>query len=254
MYRLCLKVDSPAPFRGNPVGVLSRRFHAFVLKALQRESPELSKELHDRRDRQVFSTHLMLKKGEIRIHTPDREVVSCLQRHFLREAEIDLLDWRGTVREVHCQTFDPAWIDERFSAAFTLHFLTLTTFYQRNNYYPLPELKRLFSSAAKACEIVTGRRVEWETLEPLIYPVRIEDLHVRTERVRFGEFNIIGFKGRMAMSLKALPEESQRMMWRLLAYGSLMGFGYKTDWGLGQTLLDPLEDARAFFQTPKAPV
>lgn len=252
MYRLCLKVDFPAPFRGNPVGVLSRRFHAFVLKSLQQESPQLSQEVHDRKERQVFSTHLLLNRGEIRINTPDREIASCLQRYFLQEAEINLLDWRGTVRELHCQTFDLSRIDERFSANLTLYFLTPTTFYQRKNYYPLPELKRLFSSAAKVSEIVTGQRVEWETLEPLIYPVRIEDLNVRTERVSFGEFNVIGFKGKMAMSLKALPEESQRMMWRLLAYGSLMGFGYKTAWGLGQTLLDPLDDARAFFRTPVA--
>jgi CRISPR-associated endoribonuclease Cas6 len=252
MYRLCLKVDSPAPFRGNPVGVLSRRFHAFVLKSLQQESPQLSQEVHDRKERQVFSTHLLLNRGEIRINTPDREVVSCLQRYFLREAGIDLLDWRGSVREVHCQTFDSSRIDERFSTSLTLYFLTPTTFYQWKNYYPLPELKRLFSSAAKVSEIITGERIEWESLEPLIYPVRIEDLNVKTERVRFGEFNVIGFKGKMAMSLKALPEASQRMIWRLLAYGSLMGFGYKTAWGLGQTLLDPLEDARTFFRTPGA--
>lgn len=252
MYRLCLKVDSPVPFRGNPVGVLSRRFHAFVLRALQQESPQLSREVHDRKERQVFSTHLLLNRGEIRINTPDREIVLCLQRYFLRESEINLLDWRGTVRELHCQTFDSSRIEERFSPYLTLYFLTPTTFYQRKNYYPLPELKRLFSSAAKVSEIITGERIEWDSLEPMIYPVRIEDLNVKTERVSFGEFNVIGFKGKIAMSLKALPEESQCFIWRLLAYGSLMGFGYKTAWGLGQTLLDPLEDARAFFRTPGA--
>ncbi|WP_164491618.1 CRISPR system precrRNA processing endoribonuclease RAMP protein Cas6 [Staphylospora marina] len=186
------------------------------------------------------------------INTPDRDVISCLQRYFLLQSDIDLIDWKGTIQEIHCQTFSESRIDEKFSSNLTLHFLTPTTFYQRGNYYPLPELKRLFSSAIKAYEICRGKRVEWENLEPLIHQIRIEHLVVATERVSFGEFNVIGFKGKITMNIKALPKEEQLLVWRLVAQGSLMGFGYKTAWGLGQTLLDPLEDAQAFFRTPGA--
>jgi CRISPR-associated endoribonuclease Cas6 len=250
MYRLRLKVDSP--FRGNAVGVLSKRFHAFVLQSIQSESPSLSQLLHDRKERQVFSTHLLPGKGEVWINTPDREIISCLQSRFLLQPEIDLIDWKGMITEVHCQTFFESLIDEKFSPNFTLYFLTPTTFYQRGNYYPLPELKRLFSSAAKAYEICTGKRIDWEVLEPLTYQVRIEHLAVATKRVQFGEFNVIGFKGEMVLNIKALPKEEQYLVWRLVSHGSLMGFGYKTAWGLGQTMLEPLEDVQAIFRTPGA--
>lgn len=242
MYRLRLKVDSR--YSGNAVGVLSKRFHAFVLQSIQRESPSLSQLLHDRKERQVFSTHLLLDKREVWISTPKQSIISCLQRHFLLQSDIDLMDWKGTITELHCQTFSESHINEKFSSNFTMHFLTPTTFYQRGIYYPLPELKRLFSSAVKAYEICRGKQVEWEKLEPLVHRIRIEHLVVSTERVRFGEFNVIGFKGNMAMNIKALSKEEQYLIWHLVVYGSLMGFGYKTAWGLGQTLLEPLEDAR----------
>jgi CRISPR-associated endoribonuclease Cas6 len=33
-----------------------------------------------------------------------------------------------------------------------------------------------------------------------------------------------------------------------MVYGALMGFGYKTAWGLGQTLLEPLEEKQELFE------
>ncbi|MBH8597280.1 CRISPR system precrRNA processing endoribonuclease RAMP protein Cas6 [Thermoactinomyces sp. CICC 10523] len=239
MYRLRLMADSP--YHRNTVGVLSKRFHAFVLRSIQSQSPVLSQLLHDRKKRQVFSTHLLLKKGEMWINTPNRELISCIQQHLLLHPEIDLIDWKGIVQEFHCQTYSRSFIEEKFSPNFTLHFLTPTTFYQRGNYYPLPELKRLLSSAAKAYEIFSGEPVDWGDLEPLVHLIRIEQVEVATERVHFGEFNVIGFKGKIAMNIKALPKEKQQMVWKLISYGALMGFGYKTAWGLGQTMLDPLE-------------
>ncbi len=250
MYRLCLKVNTS--YKGNAVGVMSKRFHAFVLQSIQRESPSLSQLLHDRKQRQAFSTRLMPKRGEVWVNTPDREIISCLQRYLLVFPDMDLIDWKGTIQELHCQTFSDSLIAEKFSPGFTLHFLTPTTFYQRGNYYPLPELKRLFSSATKAYELCTGEKVDWEELEPLIQKIRIEHLTLSTERVSFGNFNVVGFKGKMAMSTKALPNKEQNLVWQLVAYGALMGFGYKTAWGLGQTLLDPLEDIRKIFRTPGA--
>ncbi|MBA4601745.1 CRISPR system precrRNA processing endoribonuclease RAMP protein Cas6 [Thermoactinomyces mirandus] len=255
MYRLCLKVNTS--YRGNAVGVLSKRFHAFVLQSIQRESPSLSQRLHDSKERQTFSTRLMPVSGEVWVNTPDREIVACLQRHWLDLPDIDLIDWKGTIQELHCQTFSEVLIAEKFSPGFTLHFLSPTTFYQRGNYYPLPELKRLFSSASKAYKLCTGKKVNWDELEPLIRKIRIEQLTLATERVSFGNFNLVGFKGKMAMSTKALPTEEQHLVWQLVAYGALMGFGYKTAWGLGQTLLDPLEkytgnfpNTRSFEKTP----
>ncbi|KYQ86767.1 hypothetical protein AYX07_06380 [Thermoactinomyces sp. AS95] len=82
---------------------------------------------------------------------------------------MDLIDWKGKIVGHCCQTFSPARISEKFSPGFTLHFLTLTTFYQRGNYYPIPEFKRLFSSAAKACQLCTGKETEWGELEPFVF-------------------------------------------------------------------------------------
>ena len=248
MYRLRLKVNTP--YKGNAVGVLSKRFHAFVLQSIQHESPALSQRLHDRKERQAFSTRLMPERGEVWVNTPNQEVISCLRRHLWAGAEMDLIDWKGKIQGHHCQTFSDTRIAEKLSPSFTLHFLTPTTFYQRGNYYPLPELKRLFSSTAKAYQLCTGKEMEWEELEPLIQKIRIEDLSISTERVSFGKFNLIGFKGKMAMSIKALGKEDQHLIWQLMAYGALMGFGYKTAWGLGQTLLHPLEERQKLFRAP----
>ncbi|MBA4547826.1 CRISPR system precrRNA processing endoribonuclease RAMP protein Cas6 [Thermoactinomyces intermedius] len=245
MYRLRFKVNTS--YEGDGVGGLSKRFHAFILRSIQQESPALSQHLHDRKERQAFSTRLMPQKGEVWVNTPDPNVVSCLQRQLRAGAEMDLIDWKGVIVGHRCQTFSPARISETFSPGFTLHFLTPTTFYQRGNYYPLPELKRLFSSAAKAYQLCTGKETEWGELESLIRKIRVEYLSVLTQRVSFGKFNLVGFKGKMAMSMKALEKEEQHWIWQLMAYGALMGFGYKTAWGLGQTLLKPLEEKQELF-------
>lgn len=48
-------------------------------------------------------------------------------------------------------------------------------------------------------------------------------------------FNIVGFQGHLVLNTRSLEPEEQFFIWQLAVYGSLMGFGYKTAWGLGQT-------------------
>ena len=143
------------------------------------------------------------------------------------------------IEKVDSQYFSVAAIDQAFSSRFTLRFLTPTTFYQWGNYYPLPELQRLFSSAVKVYEICGHSNLPWEELEWLIRKIRMEHISLTTHRVYFGKFNVIGFRGVLALNTKELPIEQQKQIWRLIVYASLMGFGYKTAWGMGQTQLEP---------------
>jgi CRISPR/Cas system endoribonuclease Cas6 (RAMP superfamily) len=124
-----------------------------------------------------------------------------------------------------------------FTEKFTLRFITLTTFYQYGNYYPLPELNRLLSSASKVMVIVEGVEIGKQQLETMTRMIRIEFANIKTERMSFGKFNIIGFCGDLSLPLKALPKEDQDVVWKLVNYGTMMGFGYKTAWGLGRTQL-----------------
>lgn len=247
MYRLQLIVH---PKGADDIGVISKRLHGFIFKAIQRIDPDLSAALHDRKDRQLFSVYPLLKKKEIRIHSPEKNVISCLQQYFLQDPQIDINDWKGEVQEVKSRYFSTEKIDQAFSSRFTLRFLTPTTFYQWGNYYPLPELQRLFSSAIKIYEICGYRDIQWEELEFFIRKMRIEHVSVTTHRVNFGKFNIIGFRGSLTLNMKELPPEKQKQIWRMVVYTSLMGFGYKTAWGMGQTRLEPFED----LQTPSVSV
>lgn len=132
----------------------------------------------------------------------------------------------------------------RYHDSFTIRFLTPTTFYQSANYYPLPELGRLFSSAAKVlamCESLTLLRDE---IDQVVRKIRLEHVDISTQRVRFGSFQVIGFCGSITCNLKALPVDQQLLYWRLAVYGLLMGFGYKTAWGLGQAELIPQSKSR----------
>ncbi|SFJ43359.1 CRISPR system precrRNA processing endoribonuclease RAMP protein Cas6 [Thermoflavimicrobium dichotomicum] len=235
IYRLHLHVRPQA--RLESPGILARRLHAFILEAIQRVNPELSQRLHDGKERQAFSVYL--DSDMIFIHSPAREVIHSLQKRLLLDSSIDLIDWQGTVQEIHTQLFAKEEIMRQFTPKFTLKFVTPTTFYQQGNYYPLPELVRLFSSATKVLEMCEGQVLSRSDIETWVRKIRIEYASFTTERVDFGKFNVIGFRGKLTLNLKALPPEEQERLWILAVYGSLMGFGYKTAWGLGQTRLEP---------------
>lgn len=65
MYRLRILLKSGE--RKYDRGRMGRRLHAFILKAVQTTAPLLSQMIHDRKERQIFSTHLLLEQGEIHI-------------------------------------------------------------------------------------------------------------------------------------------------------------------------------------------
>jgi CRISPR-associated endoribonuclease Cas6 len=167
------------------------------------------------------------------------EVIQSLQQRFLLNDQIDLGRWKGIVQEMHLYHFTQEDIIHQFSDKLTLQFLTPTTFYQQGNYYPLPELTRLFVSANKLMVTIENLDIPRSELEQSVRKIRIEYASIATERVDFGKFSVIGFTGNLALNLKALPPTEQALFWKLAVYGSLMGFGYKTAWGLGQARIKP---------------
>ncbi|SEN14843.1 CRISPR system precrRNA processing endoribonuclease RAMP protein Cas6 [Lihuaxuella thermophila] len=235
MFRLNLVVRSDSKF-GGP-GIITRRLHAYILKTIQQENPQLSQLIHDRKDRQLFST--CLSQDGITIHSPSKEVIQCLQQRFVFNDRIDLVDWSGTIQEIHSQFFSTDEVLKRFTNKFTFYFLTPATFYQYGHYYPLPEFNRLFSSAGKVLEMCENLVVSPAEIEDFARKVRVEHASISTKRVDFGKFKVIGFTGTLTINLKALPAHEQHLVWKLSVYGSMMGFGYKTAWGLGQTRLEP---------------
>lgn len=242
--RLSFKLGSKVKNRW----ILSRRLHGFILRMIQSQDPQLSERLHNRTDRQIFSIYSSFHEGELCVQTPSEEVIHCLQKAFLSQATIDLKDWKGWIQEIRCHRFTREDLLRDFSSKITFQFHTPTTFYQWGNYYPMPELQRLFASGAKSFEMDGNPLVPWEEIEPLTRKIRIEHLAITTQRADFGKFKVVGFCGTLAFSLKALSREEQKRMWLLAAYGSLMGFGYKTAWGLGQTSIKE----RSHFRTPGA--
>jgi CRISPR-associated endoribonuclease Cas6 len=250
MYQLNISLASKT--KPQNTWVLARRLHAFVLHSIQSQDPNLSQALHDRKDRQLFSIHPGFKVGAISVRTPNKDVVKCLQSALLEEDLIDLNDWKGKIQALHCESMTLNDVMRDFSTKITFHFITPTTFYQWGNYYPLPELQRLFSSGAKSLAIAEHYVVDWAQIEPLLRKIRVEDLHLSTKRVNFGTFNVVGFEGKMVINSKALPIEDQQLIWKLAAYGSLMGFGYKTAWGLGQTQLKELSGFTPFMASLKS--
>lgn len=247
MYLLHLTVQSSSkPF--GP-GIITRRLHAYILDAIQQRNPELSQMIHDRKERQIFSVYFNHHK--ITIHSPSREVIQCLQQNVLYNDQINLIAWKGTIQEAYAQSFPVDEIMKRFSSNFTLKFLTPTTFYQYGNYYPLPELNRLFSSASKVLEMCEDQVISATELESFTRKIRVEHASIKTHRVDFGKFNVIGFSGTLMLNIKALSLEEQHLVWKLAVYGSMMGFGYKTAWGLGQTKLEPF-DFPSPLRTPHA--
>jgi CRISPR-associated endoribonuclease Cas6 len=235
MYRLHLQVYSKSYFSG--VGVLTKRLHALILEGIQQVNPSLSQQLHDGKERQAFSTYFM--PNEIIISSILLEVIQSLQQRFLLNDQIDLGRWKGIVQEMHLYHFTQEDIIHQFSDKLTLQFLTPTTFYQQGNYYPLPELTRLFVSANKLMVTIENLDIPRSELEQSVRKIRIEYASIATERVDFGKFSVIGFTGNLALNLKALPPTEQALFWKLAVYGSLMGFGYKTAWGLGQARIKP---------------
>lgn len=233
MYQLCLSVKPRSEVKNR--WVLSRRLHGFILRMIKMQDPQLSEWLHNRKDRQFFSCHSSFQEKEWYIQTPSREIVRCLQQSFLSHPIIDLRDWTGEIQEIHCYSYTVKDMLQNFSPKVTFQFHTPTTFYQWGNYYPMPELQRLFASGAKSYEMDGNIPIPWEEIEPLTRKIRIEHLSITTQRADFGKFKVVGFCGTLAFSLKALSVEEQKKMWLLANYGSLMGFGYKTAWGLGQT-------------------
>ncbi|RAL26706.1 hypothetical protein DL897_01250 [Thermoflavimicrobium daqui] len=235
MHRLHLLIK--ANHKSTGVGILTRRLHAFILESIQQANPQLSQYLHDCKERQSFATYF--GNGEIFVHSPDFSVVHSLQRKLLEDSLIDLIHWKGIVQSLHSQHYTKEQIMQQITNKFTLRFLTPTTFYQQGNYYPLPELVRLFCSAAKVLDMCEELAIPRNEIEVWVRKIRIEYASFVTDRVDFGKFNVIGFRGTLTLNLKALPRKEKELLWRLAVYGSMMGFGYKTAWGLGQTRLEP---------------
>lgn len=246
MYQLCVDVQPMSKVKKR--WVLSRRLHGFILRMIQDQDAILSEWLHNRKDRQIFSVHSSFQEGKISIQTPSKEVIQCLQKSLLSTSMVDLKNWKGKVQEVHCHQITRDDLLKDFSSKVTFRFQTPTTFYQWGNYYPMPELQRLFSSGVKSFEMDGNSPIPWEEIEPLTRKIRIEHLSVTTQRADFDKFKVIGFCGTLACSLKALSHEEQKLMWLLAVYGSLMGIGYKTAWGLGQVSVKERSD----FRTPCA--
>jgi CRISPR-associated endoribonuclease Cas6 len=234
MYTLSLTLKLLTP-KKQFTGVHYRRLHAFVLGSIKRSDPELSGEIHSRKDRQIFSTSY--EQENIKIYTPSKRIIACLQQALLERNQVDLFDWQAQILQVAVTFTSPEEIQKTFAEKFTLRFITPTTFYQYGNYYPLPELNRLLSSASKVMKIIEGEEVDKQQLETMARMIRIESANIKTERVSFGKFNIIGFCGELSLQCKALPKEDQYIIWKLVNYGTMMGFGYKTAWGLGRTKL-----------------
>ncbi|MCH5584618.1 CRISPR system precrRNA processing endoribonuclease RAMP protein Cas6 [Shimazuella sp. AN120528] len=226
-------------------GVHYRRLHAFVLGLIKLSDPALSKEIHGRKDRQIFS--ISYEKEKIRIYTPSKRIISCLQQALLDRHQVDLFDWQAKILQVAANFTTPEEIQNKFCEKFILRFITPTTFYQYGNYYPLPELNRLLSSASKVMEIVEGVEIDKHQLETMVRMIRIESANIKTERVSFGKFNIIGFCGDITLQCKVFPKEDQYVVWKLVNYGAMMGFGYKTAWGLGRANLISTSSASVSF-------
>ncbi|SFS75174.1 CRISPR system precrRNA processing endoribonuclease RAMP protein Cas6 [Marininema halotolerans] len=242
MYSLRLNISSTDVPKDQ--WVLSRRFHAFIFHSIQRQDPQLSEWLHSRKERQLFGTYLSFKTGDFFVRTPIKEIVQCLQQSLLSQMSIDLKSWSTRIQRMTCERITSEELLSKVSSKITFDFLTPTTFYQWGNYFPMPDLQRLFSSGLKSFQLTDNQGIGWQEIEPLIKELRVENLSVSTERVDFGSFKVIGFRGTLAFTTKFLSLEDQRRLWLLASYGSMIGFGYKTAWGLGQTKLRELSTIR----------
>ncbi|KPC68279.1 hypothetical protein ADL26_20475 [Thermoactinomyces vulgaris] len=226
-------------------GVWGRRLHGYILKAIQNTDPVLSQMIHDRKERQIFSAHLLIENDELHIQSPSKAFIQCMQQHFLVQKEIDLIDWKGVVQEVQLISYSDEDIMRRFATKFTLHFISPTTFYQSGNYYPLPDPTLLFLSALKITH--TGN-IDFPY--SMIRTIKINYASFKTVVVDFEKFQAIGFLGKMTLNTNKLPFEDQKWLWKLACYGSIMGFGYKTAWGMGQAKLIPHNQSK--LRTPYA--
>lgn len=246
MFRLQLHVKALSDrMKYIEPGVMTKRFHAFLLLVIHKIDPDLSQYLHERKSRQLFS--FFINRDQIMVHSPNKQVIQCLLQGLMNLSLIHLRDWRGKIQEIHCKHIMEKDISNAFSNYLTLYFLTPTTFYQSGNYYPLPELNRLLKSANKAYEMCENYAVPADIINTIAQTIRIEQVSLETKKVHFDKFKVLGFHGRMDMNLKALTPTDQQTAWKLFVYGSLMGIGYKTAWGLGQTRLEPFE--RTYFPT-----
>ncbi|SHF37500.1 CRISPR-associated endoribonuclease Cas6 [Seinonella peptonophila] len=240
MYRLQLhvKANRNCSQRMEP-GVLTKRFHAFIFSVIQRIDPQFAADLHSRKQRQLFS--FLMEQDQIVIHSPNQQFIQCLQQGLFELEQINLRDWKGKIQEVHFYQITEAEIEATFSTYVTLHFITPTTFCHGDIDYPLPELYRVLTSANKAYELSTNLMVPQEKISSIADRIRIKHVQIETKQVSFHSFRVMGFTGKLELSLKTLTDQEQRLAYNLLVYGALMGIGYKTGWGLGQTRIYPFE-------------
>ncbi|MBS7531174.1 CRISPR system precrRNA processing endoribonuclease RAMP protein Cas6 [Hazenella sp. IB182353] len=238
MYRLHITVQAKTKIKGP--GVFTKRLHAFILNAVKEGNPLLSEYLHNRKDRQLFSIYA--HEFEIMIHSPNQSIIEYLQRYFLLHDDLELWNWKGKIQEVNTIYLSQESLMKWHSNRITIHFITPTTFYQYGNYYPLPEINRLLLSGVKAYQLTDENVLPDIDLESIARRIRIEHAEFFTRRVDFKKFKVIGFCGKLILSLSSLDQVESETVWELLVYGSLMGFGYKTAWGLGQTKLEPFNN------------
>lgn len=157
-----------------------------------------------------------------------------MQQSCLTHDQIELGDWRGEIQETQLTCYTDEEIMEQFASKFTLQFITPTTFYQSGNYYPLPDPSLLFLSA---CKITHTGVIDFPYTT--VRTVKINYADIRTVTIDFEKFQAIAFVGKMTLNTNKLPLADQQWLWKLAYHGSIMGFGYKTAWGMGQVKLIP---------------
>lgn len=240
MYQLTLQIKPASPKQPKIIpGILTKRFHACILDAIRKQNPVLSSFLHQSKQRQQFSFYA--QGSQIIVCSPNKGVIRTLQDHWQSGVEINLHHWKAIVQQVEARYLSLSEIKSKYQSSVNLRFLTPTTFYQDGNYYPLPELNRLLLSANKIYPMIDQPMLSLEQINGMVRQIRIEQVAIQSQRVHFGKFSIIGFQGKLELNLKALLPDEQIHAWMLFSLGALLGFGYKTAWGLGQTRLFPLE-------------
>lgn len=236
MYQLTLQLKPVNKKQPKLIpGILTKRFHAFVLSSIQQQNPSLSSWLHKPKQRQQFSFYV--NEPLIVLNSPKKEVILSLRDCWQQEELIDLHSWKATIQQIALRYIPLEEMQRAYRPNITLYFHTPTTFYQEGNYYPLPEINRLLLSANKIYPMMDQPMVTLEQINRIARIIRIENLAIQCKRVHFGKFSVIGFQGKLELNLKALTSNQQSIAWMLLSLGSQLGFGYKTAWGLGQVQL-----------------
>ncbi len=238
----------------------TKGFHAWFLKQIQLQDPDLSRILHDEQQEKAFTISRLL--GDLSLRNKQIEVtsgkryfweISALSNPVVKWLEkwltncpnlIELYQLCFAIKNVkissHPTTYQQLILENK-QKNFTLSFISPTSFRRKGHHFPLPVPYNLFHSYLRRWNNFSGQSFDQgEFLNWIDEFVVIKRHQIETVKVAGGKRGqVTGFTGAIELSLtsdgiKGNPEYHQlyTALGKLAPY---CGTGHKTTFGLGQT-------------------